>query len=634
MKTAIVINAGIGALTVGLEQAGYKVIAAYETDKKAASIHKQNLDAPIFDCFPKEDDYKDNYELDLLAARIHIQLLSRNSPQSSYPIREGLQLLELLSGYHPRTFLFFMNSIGFKNLLPRYLEEISYIGYRFAYQVIDIGQSLGLPIKERKVCIIGSRKDINISLTFPDFSKSKDFVSDNFLEIGKPIDPWYYKIDLYKLSYDNGDYPYFCWNKRGYKPSDVIIWNPIWVPLVRDIENPRKITHREIANIKGFPMEYNFSKENNKSWLYKTLMYSENIIIVKLVAEMLSESKPIHRGIQFENLFFNYLEYLSQKHQEDGFEFERNPQIKDVIYDFKVSSHNQTILFELKLYNSYSVILSRIYSVCNHLSVLKDEGIPVLVVANEVSDSIKNECSEKYGVHLWDVGNLLWLFEEYPELKSEFVAFLDYAIDSVEAKPPAFNIVTKLSADAEIKSNSNNDAIWKQKLSNIEPGKESFREYEDVCVEILKYVLGDYLTLWKKQQSSNDGLYRFDLCCKIKSGTNQEFFDTIKNYFNTKYIVFEFKNYKDAIGQKEIYTTEKYLYEKALRKVAIIISRKGADDQAMKAVKGSLRETGKLIICLSDQDLLDMINIKKEGEQEPADLLVNLLDELLVHLEK
>lgn len=633
MKTAIVINAGLGDLTLGIEQAGYKVIAAYETDKKAVSIHKHNLDVPIFDSFPKEDNYQDFYELDLLAAHLHIQLPSRIHSQSSYPIREGLQMLELLKGYHPRTFLFFMNTIGYKNLLPRFLEEISYIGYRFAYQVIDIGQSLGLPVKERKVCIIGSRKDINISLNFPDFSQSKYFVSD-YLEIGKPIDPWYYNINLYKLSYDNGDYPYLCWNKRGYKPSDVIIWNPIWVPLVRDIENPRKITHREIANIKGFPMEYSFSKENNKSWLYKSLMYSESIIIVRLVAELLIENKPIHRGIQFENLFSNYLDYLSQKHQEDGFEFERNPQNKDLGYDFKVSCHERIFLFELKLYNSYSAIPSKIYSVCDRISMLKEEGTPILVVANEVSDSIKNECSEKYGVHLWDVGNLLWLFEEFPELKLEFVAFLDYAIDSVEAKPPVFNIVTELSADEEFRSHSKSDATWKQKLSNIEPGKESFREYEDICVEILKYILGDYLTLWKLQEPSNDGLYRFDLCCKIKSGTNQEFFDTIKNYFNTKYIVFEFKNNKDAVGQKEIYTTEKYLYEKALRKVAIIISRKGADNQAMKAVKGSLRETGKLIICLSDQDLLDMIDIKKEGEQEPADLLVNLLDELLVHLEK
>lgn len=166
------------------------------------------------------------------------------------------------------------------------------------------------------------------------------------------------------------------------------------------------------------------------------------------------------------------------------------------------------------------------------------------------------------------------------------------------------------------------------------PGREHFSLYESVCTDILKYVLGDYLTLWKRQELSNKGLYRFDLCCKIKDGTNQDFFDTIKRYFNTKYIVFEFKNYTEKITQQEIYTTEKYLYEKALRKVAIIISRIGADDHAQQAVKGTLRENGKLILCLSDNSLLEMIDIKASGEQEPAEFLSTILDDLLLHLEK
>ena len=80
--------------------------------------------------------------------------------------------------------------------------------------------------------------------------------------------------------------------------------------------------------------------------------------------------------------------------------------------------------------------------------------------------------------------------------------------------------------------------------------------------------------------------------------------------------------------------TEKYLYEKALRKVAVIISRSGPDEHALQAVKGSLRENGKLIICLSDNSLLEMIDIKDRGEQEPAEFLGAILDDLLVHLEK
>lgn len=114
----------------------------------------------------------------------------------------------------------------------------------------------------------------------------------------------------------------------------------------------------------------------------------------------------------------------------------------------------------------------------------------------------------------------------------------------------------------------------------------------------------------------------------------QDFFDTICKYFSTKYIVFEFKNYEKPITQREIYTIEKYLYEKALRKVAIIISRKGADKHAKMAARGSLRESGKLIICLSDEDLKAMLQIKKEGEKTTGGYLEDILDDMLMRLEK
>lgn len=109
---------------------------------------------------------------------------------------------------------------------------------------------------------------------------------------------------------------------------------------------------------------------------------------------------------------------------------------------------------------------------------------------------------------------------------------------------------------------------------------------------------------------------------------------TKDTFFNTKYIVFEFKNYKEKITQREIYTTEKYLYKKALRSVAIIVSREGASRNALLAAKGCLRENGKLILCLSDKDLNELIHIKEKGEQPTAEFFEAMLDDILIHLEK
>lgn len=94
------------------------------------------------------------------------------------------------------------------------------------------------------------------------------------------------------------------------------------------------------------------------------------------------------------------------------------------------------------------------------------------------------------------------------------------------------------------------------------------------------------------------------------------------------------KNYKEKITQREIYTTEKYLYKKALRSVAIIVSREGASRNALSATKGCLRENGKLILCLSDKDLNELIRIKEKDEQPTAEFFEAMLDDILIHLEK
>ena len=104
-------------------------------------------------------------------------------------------------------------------------------------------------------------------------------------------------------------------------------------------------------------------------------------------------------------------------------------------------------------------------------------------------------------------------------------------------------------------------------------------------------------------------------------------------YFHSKYIVFEFKNYNDKVTQKEIYTTERYLYSKALRNIAIIIAKNGFDENSVWAAKGSLREYGKLILPVSVAELKQMIELKR-SQEDPSEFLLSKLDDLLVELEK
>ena len=124
-----------------------------------------------------------------------------------------------------------------------------------------------------------------------------------------------------------------------------------------------------------------------------------------------------------------------------------------------------------------------------------------------------------------------------------------------------------------------------------------------------------------------------DLLCRIKSGNQKGFWEIVERYFNSKYIIFEFKNYAKPIKQKEVYTTEKYLYYKALRKVAIIITANGFDKHSQWAAKGSLKESGKLILLLGKDDMKKMYEMKV-NQDDPSEYLLGKLDDLLSGLEK
>ena len=630
--TAAVINAGLGDLTLGLQMAGFHVVAAFESEEKAALIHKLNFDIPLHQLPLEGIDPTDLPNVDLLAAHLYHPSHSRVNPakleQHDYYL---YRFQEILFASSPRAFLLLINAGSIKNDRFRHLvEETVGREYSLSWKLIDVAQMTGIPVRENAACVVGISRTIEQFYEFPSPNNLPIIPIGEFIVQDQSIDPWHYNIRLDRSPIFEDWHSVLCWKNQTYEGTDFVHWNYLQLPLVYHAGQLRKITHREIANFKGFPHEYAFSCKDRR-WLYKKLIYSGNIVVIQQIAGMINytlSSNPWRnqrkeRGYHFEQIFGNYLESVNEKATDNPMSIEYTPQISGVRLDYALCQGERTFYFEVKY-----ALTFRVKSIFEQLSSLKETGIPVLVTATKSPSETKAAFYEKFGVHIWDVANLLWLFEEFPDIKNEFIAFLEHSTEDIEPNAPDIEI---LQSPTEQKPT---ELDLKERLLKIAPGVEQFQDYESLCTEILKYVLGDYLTLWEAQETSNDGLYRFDLCCKIKTGANQDFFDTIKHYFNTKYIVFEFKNHKGKITQKEIYTTEKYLYEKALRKVAIIISRFGADDHALKAAKGALRENGKLILCLSDNSLIEMIDIKTRGDQEPAEFMGALLDDILVHLEK
>ena len=49
-NTVVIFNAGIGALTLGFQNAGYEILKAYEPDRKVIEIYQENISQNVTAC--------------------------------------------------------------------------------------------------------------------------------------------------------------------------------------------------------------------------------------------------------------------------------------------------------------------------------------------------------------------------------------------------------------------------------------------------------------------------------------------------------------------------------------------------------------------------------------------------------
>lgn len=148
-----------------------------------------------------------------------------------------------------------------------------------------------------------------------------------------------------------------------------------------------------------------------------------------------------------------------------------------------------------------------------------------------------------------------------------------------------------------------------ERLQNHEDtGGLSSHEYERLCLEVFAFLFDPDLYGFQAQAKTSDGANRYDFVCRIKHGSR--FWDSIRTDFRTRSIIFECKNYDSAITADQVYSTERYLFSGALRTVCFLISRKGADEGCRRAAQGALRESGKLVLLLSNKDLVQMLWLK------------------------
>lgn len=240
----------------------------------------------------------------------------------------------------------------------------------------------------------------------------------------------------------------------------------------------------------------------------------------------------------------------------------------------------------------------------------------LLIVSMLLPQNLKDNIEAREDIVVWDAGSLNQLLVKHPEVERDFLLVLDaQAIarrgleQPVPLDPRAQELIARLEA--------------------LSPGRDSFREFEDLCVEILNYAFFPQLGIPSVQSRSEDGLDIRDAVFPIAS--DQAFWQEIKRTCTTRFMVAEFKNYTESIRQREVESIQQYLYSKAMRMFGVLCSRNQPSESALLARRRAWVEADKLILLLSDEDMKDLVRAKSYGEK-PTDVLNAQLGEFFLRL--
>ncbi|MDR7088598.1 restriction endonuclease [Cellvibrio fibrivorans] len=168
-----------------------------------------------------------------------------------------------------------------------------------------------------------------------------------------------------------------------------------------------------------------------------------------------------------------------------------------------------------------------------------------------------------------------------------------------------------------------------ESLKKLDCGRAKWNDYENICIDILNYLFFPSFKVPKVQSRSEDGLDRRDAVYPI--GNGHAFWDELKRDSHSRFAVAEFKNLCEAPTQKEVESIQQYLFVKAKRMFGILCCRHSPSQSALKAKRRAWIEFDKLIVILSDDDMIDMLNMKGGGE-DPAEVIDSQLEEFWLEL--
>lgn len=343
-------------------------------------------------------------------------------------------------------------------------------------------------------------------------------------------------------------------------------------------------------------------------------------------------------------MFFFYFQqvevFVEKLFQNLNIEYKKEYEVKGKRIDFVLQSNNNLdILVEVKAVknNCTNAIISAANQLRYYRSIYPKEKLnkySFIIILGSVAKEQKNYF-KKENIIIIDISNVIYLMRNNQDLVEQLKDMLPFSI--IDISPQKIDLdkyINNVENSPKEETSVKIEDEYIKKIKSIEKGHGGARKFEIIGEKVIKFLFGDYIYDWKAQINCDNNLYRIDLLGKVKH--QEGFWKILYEIYRSRYIIFEFKNYNDKITKDQIEDTNKYLNKNALRTVAILISRSGIDRNSKRICKGFLRNEGHLILTLNENDLITMLQNKKENPNKdiPSEYMEKLFDNFLLEVEK
>ncbi|MNR96984.1 hypothetical protein D3C72_281470 [compost metagenome] len=235
------------------------------------------------------------------------------------------------------------------------------------------------------------------------------------------------------------------------------------------------------------------------------------------------------------------------------------------------------------------------------------EARGLLVISSDLPESARVELQSS-DYEIWSGRDVLARLEEQPDIVAAAVAHIDTSATLAALAAPA-----KQLSEAPLASQS-----YAERLAAIPAGKEGWRKFEVWGTELISDIFKPDLGPADRQIRSDDGLDIMDAIYPIRASTGP--WSHLRNEFSTRFVVAEYKNFVDPIGQKEVESIAQYLWKSAKRQFGILVSRDEPSESALKQRRRIWLEAEKMVVFLSAHELLQML-AERESGSEPIETL-------------